>query len=193
MVDPWNVTNYNRTDEELEEFLLFCIAVAGKTAKQISSALENFIFCGKIEYGSSFSPFQIIRQKYKDNTLLDAVKESKLGKHSLLTESFGILAFANLNLKTCSIQELEAIPGIGPKTSRFFLVHSRKDANYAILDTHILRYMREKLSISTPKNTPTKKKYQELERRFLDFVKQHPSKKSIAELDLKIWSLYART
>jgi hypothetical protein len=31
-VDPYNITKYNRTEAELECFLLFCIVVAGKTA-----------------------------------------------------------------------------------------------------------------------------------------------------------------
>ena len=32
MVNPYDITNYNRTQNELQEFLLFTIVVAGKTA-----------------------------------------------------------------------------------------------------------------------------------------------------------------
>ena len=33
MINPFEVTNFNYTDAQLQEFLIACIAVAGKTAK----------------------------------------------------------------------------------------------------------------------------------------------------------------
>lgn len=41
MIDPKNITNFDRTDNELEEFALFAIAVAGKSAKTIAPALDR--------------------------------------------------------------------------------------------------------------------------------------------------------
>ena len=43
MIDPNNVTNPARTAAELEEFLLFCVVVAGKNADQQSLKLERFL------------------------------------------------------------------------------------------------------------------------------------------------------
>ena len=43
MIDPSNVTNPSRTGPELEEFLLFCVSVAGKNADQQSAKLERFL------------------------------------------------------------------------------------------------------------------------------------------------------
>ena len=43
MIDPSDVTKYDRTEEELEEWLLFCIVAAGKTAKTQARLLENFL------------------------------------------------------------------------------------------------------------------------------------------------------
>ena len=34
MITPTTITNYNRTEAELEEFLMFAILVAGKGAEQ---------------------------------------------------------------------------------------------------------------------------------------------------------------
>jgi hypothetical protein len=41
-VDPYNITKYNRTEAELECFLLFCIVVAGKTAYIQARKLDEF-------------------------------------------------------------------------------------------------------------------------------------------------------
>lgn len=43
MVDPFDITKYNRTQAELEELLLFCISVAGKNARVTSHNLERFL------------------------------------------------------------------------------------------------------------------------------------------------------
>jgi thermostable 8-oxoguanine DNA glycosylase len=85
------------------------------------------------------------------------------------------------------LQDLEKIPGVGLKTSRFFLTHSRPNQSYAILDTHILRHMRDDLNIATPKTTPTNPKvYYALEAKLLEVVRA--SGKSYADYDLEVWS-----
>ncbi|NBP02621.1 MAG: hypothetical protein EBU90_21370 [Proteobacteria bacterium] len=98
------------------------------------------------------------------------------------------LASRGLDLKTCSVSDLESVRGIGPKTARCFLMHSRRGARYAGLDTHALKYMREK-GIDVPKSTPTGKKYLELEAKFLELADR--SGKSVAEFDLEIWRHYS--
>ena len=42
-IDPYNITNFNRTEGELQLFLLFCIVVAGKTAYIQAEKLEQFL------------------------------------------------------------------------------------------------------------------------------------------------------
>ena len=61
MVDPTDVINYNRTDRELQAFLLFGIFVAGKMAKQIEKKLELFLDAGYF-YTGELEPFKIIEQ-----------------------------------------------------------------------------------------------------------------------------------
>jgi len=43
MVDLSNITNYNLTDPELEEVLIFWICVAGKTAATIAKGAEKLL------------------------------------------------------------------------------------------------------------------------------------------------------
>jgi thermostable 8-oxoguanine DNA glycosylase len=65
-------------------------------------------------------------------------------------------------------------------------LHSRKNARIACLDTHVLKWLSYYTGQEIPKQTPTKNKYLELEKFFLnicDVMKTTP-----AELDLKIWN-----
>ncbi len=182
MVDPSDVTNFKRTQSELEEFLLFCIVVAGKTAiiqaKKLNEFLTNDI---------SLTPFQLIKQQIKRKILLDKIKEVKLGQYSRLERAF--TQVINLDVFTCTVAELEGIIGIGPKTARFFILHSRANQKLAVLDTHILKWLRDELKLDTPKSTPNSKQYLILEQEFLNHCKKH--KISPATLDLEIWNKYS--
>lgn len=179
MIDPTKITKFDRTKPELEELLLFCIIVAGKTASIQAQKLELFL--------KKESPFQLIQSYIKKGVLLDKIKEAKLGQYNRLDKAFRQVI--KLDVHKCSIEELEAIMGIGPKTARFYLLHSRKNQNVAVLDTHILRWLREELGIKTPKSTPTSKVYLALEQKFLDYCRQN--KKNPATLDLEIWNRYS--
>lgn len=90
--------------------------------------------------------------------------------------------------------ELEKIPGVGMKSSRFFLLHS--DVNWqdyiAILDTHILKFIKENIDNRAPKSTPTiRVTYKYWEDLFLLWCEQN--NKNVANFDLEIWKSYART
>jgi thermostable 8-oxoguanine DNA glycosylase len=86
------------------------------------------------------------------------------------------------------VQELESVKGIGPKTARFFLLHSRPNQEIAVLDTHILHWMRDN-GIKAPKTTPSGEKYLKFEKMFIDIAKKNDI--SIADLDLRIWTAYS--
>jgi thermostable 8-oxoguanine DNA glycosylase len=186
MIKPTEITNYNRTEAELEEFLMFAILVAGKTAKTQALKLENFIRPYKA-VGST--PFEGIEHLIEIGSINTHMKQFKLGQYNRIGNAFrGILKFKG-NLKNVSVADLESVKGIGPKTARFFVLHSRKDARHAVLDVHILKWMREQ-GYDAPKQTPTKKKYAMLELLFLTEAWKHEM--TPADLDLMIWKSFSQ-
>jgi thermostable 8-oxoguanine DNA glycosylase len=194
MIDPTTITNFNRTEAELEEFLMFAILVAGKTAKTQAKKLDSFLQQQQFanaeaqKQGRSWTPFDELELQIKNNYLTTNMMEHKLGQYKRLLIAFlGILRFKG-NLKNVSVEELESIKGIGSKTARFFLLHSRKDVQFAVLDTHILKWLREQ-GYDAPKATPTKKKYAVLEKIFL--TEAWKREMLPADLDLLIWKSYA--
>lgn len=191
MIDPTKITNYNRTEAELEEFLLFCIMVAGKNAKQTAKKLDEFLF-GTL---GIISPFDWVLSmvdigKVSKNFPLEcAMKRHKLGQYKRLEKAFtGILQFKN-RLKEVSVEELESVSGIGSKTSRFFILHSRPNQQLAVLDTHILKWM-DAQGYDVPKSTPPKGRYAIIEKQFLTECAK--AGKTPAELDLEIWKSYSQ-
>lgn len=183
-VDPFNITNYNLSLPELEETLLFWVCAAGKNAVSASRGLDQFLNnwgCRK------FAPFETIRFVDGYTNLSQELKKCGIGCYTFKARTFSELSRSRLNLKACSVEDLESIYGIGPKTARCFLIHSRPNQNYAGLDTHILAHMRD-MGYDVPKSTPSGKKYAELEKLFLSMVKK--SGKTVAEYDLEIWKEY---
>lgn len=189
MIVPENITNYNRTEAELEEFLIFAILVAGKTAKTQAQKLEEFLSSKKIlGLPEDTTPFEFLEYLIKGNMLTNLMMKHKLGQYKRLLIAFlGIVRFKG-NLKNVTIEELESITGIGSKTARFFVLHSRPKVRHAVLDTHILKWMGA-LGMIVPKATPPKKKYAELEQKFLALADERNM--SVADLDLHIWKTYA--
>jgi len=179
MIDPTKITNYNRSKEELEEFLIFCLLVAGKTASIQAKKLESFL--------SGRSPFNLLRKYRWDGILLERIQNAKLGQYNRLVKAFSQIV--DLDVFACSVADLEKIPGIGPKTARFYILHSRPNQEVAVLDTHILKWLRDELGLNTPKSTPSSKKYLELEKEFISYCKKH--KRKPADLDLEIWNKYS--
>lgn len=185
MIDPTNITRFENTKEELEEVLLFWVLAAGKNAITASRCLENLL--SYINCSKKIEPFNSIK-KIGINDLPILMKKNGIGCYNNKSKTFWELANSNLNLRTCSAEDLEKIYGIGMKTSRCFIIHSRKNAEYAGLDVHILHFLRDK-GYNVPSHTPTKKSYLEIEKIFLDIAKQ--SKMSVAEYDLMIWREYS--
>jgi thermostable 8-oxoguanine DNA glycosylase len=114
----------------------------------------------------------------------------KLGKYGLLTRSFSALARSGIDLSTCTVEELQQFPGIKSKTARFFILHSRRDQELAVIDTHILKELR-RLGLTQLRTIPTGKNYIELERVFIEHLKTQ-SVTDFAAYDLDIWKRYTR-
>jgi hypothetical protein len=152
MIDPNNVTNAARTTDELEEFLLFCVVVAGKNADQQSAKLERFL--------GGRRPFAFIRSAHREGRLGELLREVRLGKYSLLARSFRELSESGADLAGCTWEQLTSFPGIGIKTAKFFVLHSRPREMHGVLDTHVLAWMGEhwaaagRKGLSVPRHSP---------------------------------------
>ena len=195
-IDPYNITNFNRTEEELQLFLLFCIVVAGKTAYIQAEKLEQFL-CSvneRLMMPDRVLPFQTLISADQHGILMQEIQKAKLGQYKKIYSAFKYISEHKFDLNTMTTDQLELIPGVGMKSSRFFLLHS--DINYqnniAILDTHILKFIKENIDDRAPKSTPTiTVTYKYWEDVFLHWCEQN--NKNVADFDLEVWKSYART
>lgn len=179
MHDPYKLT-YDRTDRELEEFLVFCMAAAATNAIAATRAVTKL----QEAYGPG-SPLEIIR-KLKEK-LPEALRACGFRFPESRARNYYAVAVSGINLRTCTVQELEELPGIGPKTSRFFVMHSRPGEAHAVLDVHVMTYLRES-GYPAPKR-PTAANYLKWQKIFLEHAKSLGIT-DIASLDLELWSRY---
>jgi hypothetical protein len=188
---PLEYINTERSQAALEETVVAQMLAAGKDADQMAVKHAQFL---KVVYRraklGSCTLFQAFRALGIDR-LRSAMRFCKLGKYRDLGEGFMQLAESGIDLRTCPLEELERVRGIGLKTSRFFVMGTREGVRHAILDTHVLRFMRDELGIPTPKTTPTDpKKYYSLERAWLDHC-DSIGRNDVAQYDLEIWAKYS--
>lgn len=184
LVDPHDITRFDSSIEELELVLLFWISAAGKKATAASRSLAALLTEGSQTFGVA-KPFSIVRSF--GGSLSEAMKSHGMGCYNNKSRSMLALANSGIDLKSCSVEDLEAIPGIGPKTSRCFLIHSRRGVRHAGLDTHVLKYMRDR-GFEVPKSAPSGRRYREIEASFLSLA--DASGMELADFDLAIWRMY---
>lgn len=190
MVNPKKITNFRLGKAGLEEVLLFWVTAAGKNALTSARCLNNLLNSWRpraAKVKRNPTPFEIVRYISQAGNLPMELKNNGIGCYNHKSKTFLSLAWSYMDLRTCTLEQLEAIPGIGPKTARCFLIHSRPNQPYAGLDTHVLKFLRDK-GHDAPKSTPTGRKYRKLETIFLEYVLK--SGKTVAEFDLDVWLKY---
>ena len=180
VIDPKAVTNFCRTDRELQAFWLFCIVVAGKNSDIASYAVSRFL--SKAKEGQT--PFEYLTELGKTN-IHNALVAARIGQYFRIERAF--CQSLALDLRTATLEDLTNVYGVGPKTARFFLLHTRKDIPYAVLDTHILAWMRKHGVEDAPSKTPHPKQYGKYERLFIKLAKAYFPGVSLADVDLLIW------
>lgn len=178
-IDPKNITDYNRTEEQLQSFMLFAIAVAGKKAS--TTAQKIGLLLG--EKREEETPFQFLNRI----PLEDHLKFWKVGQYGRIYNA--IKGVMHVDLRCCSFDRLIKIRGIGPKTANFFLLHSRQGYEGVVLDTHILRWMRETHGVKTPKSTPQGKSYEKYSVLAEQLIRESFPALSLADADLFIWRM----
>lgn len=181
IISPTSVTNFNRARRELEAFWLFSMFVAGKNsdfaAKKVQAVFDQ----------CPVNMFLFDWLRLKD--IGEVLKNAKVGQYTRLTKA--VSGSLNLDLSTVSLNELMSVHGVGPKTARFFLLHSRSDCKCAVLDTHVLKFLRDNGYPLAPKATPSRKDYGAWEDIFLNICKLNYPSWSIADVDLRIWKHYS--
>lgn len=185
MIDAANITNYNLFDNELEARIIFWVLAAGKNGTRAATITNSMISNWNLLLGIS-KPFKYLKHMSLEETI-DMCKRYGTGCQSIKGRTLYELARSNLNLRTCTAEDLEKIYGIGMKTARCFIIHSRENAPYAGLDTHMLKHLAS-LGYSVPKSTPSKKLYLTLEQIVIKLAAER--KMTPAEYDLMVWNKY---
>jgi thermostable 8-oxoguanine DNA glycosylase len=127
----------------------------------------------------------------EEDGLMQHLKKYKIAPYKQRYNSFkDAVALLPDNLSEVTLDELQEVRGISTKTSRFFLTHSREDFEEPVIDTHILRFLRDEGHDDVPESTPQNPKvYAKVAKYFSDIAEAR--KQSVTELDLQIWTEYS--
>lgn len=184
-----NALEIEASPYEREARLIYSIIVAGKSADFADKATKAFLdelhkFDGKRGKKKRL-PFFICRWMNVPS-IEECARRARTGNYSKLAKACYELGEKQFDLVTCQPHHLETIHGIGPKTSRFFIMWIRPLESYAALDVHVLRWMAALGYPNVPKATPQNwKEYSRLERAFIaEAHKRHITPRA---LDIQIW------
>lgn len=183
MINPEMITDYNLDECGLQEMILFWVCAAGKNGRTSARCLDKLL----IDINGYEYPFQALRAQ-DPITLPNVLKRNGIGCYTTKARSMQELANSNINLRTCTLSDLESVYGIGPKTARCFILHSRKNVRVSGLDTHILKHLRS-LGYDAPNSTPTGKKYLDIEKIVL--MLSDKANMTPADYDLMVWNKYS--
>lgn len=183
---------YEASDTQLQEFLLLGLFVAGKHAvtqqhklnwllETLSSDINPQLELTPLERIGALSKFEIERY----------LKFVGAGQYGRLTKALTDLSTdyvkGDFCPRTCDREALVEYPGIGYKTASFFLIYTRPAVQYACLDTHILRWLRDQRGYeNAPTATPVgRKKYLYWEDKYLSEAASLG--KNPTFLDFELW------
>lgn len=179
MIDPTTLIKPSSPTKEKQIFLLFCIFVAGRNSDIASDKLAKFLSNCK----ENQLPFDYIKENLVD--LHNILVANKVGQYNRIEAA--IKSAIHLDIETCSLGDLLDVYGIGMKTAKFFLLYSRGE-KHAVLDVHILKWMRQYYS-DAPKNTPPPDQYRKWEGRFFNLIEsEFGDNIDLTKIDLLIWS-----
>lgn len=179
MIDPDNITNFDATQEELEEVLAFWICSAHNNGHQAAKVVNEML--------------TYARRVYKNRNLSPRLCIIRLNDHfdfPKLLQQFGLRCFnkkaeflvdmakSGLYLRTCTYEDLLRIKGVGPKTASCFLLHSRPGETRAGLDVHIKAHLKEN-------GYDLNQSYENLQEVVLQLASQQGM--TPAEFDLHVW------
>lgn len=170
-------------DATLMWFAVFGLTVAGHKAKTTMGCIAKFVAFGpKLE---SESPYEYILRLDRERRLEAAVRASGFG--NFRKNTLGLRDLANRGVEAIregTFHSLRTIHGVSFKTAAFILAYTR-GAKVAVLDTHILQWLRS-LGHDVPRATPqSRASYERISSIF--FKEAEARGTTPAALDLQIW------
>lgn len=187
-VDPTAIPK-KMTRQQLEWWILFSIMVAGKGAKQTEAKLNALLADVEVPKGwNNYGPFFLILYITSNRDLMAHLRKHKTGKYNLTVKGF--YDALELDLNNLTVDSLEQVHGIGPKSARMILLYAGLAEDLVPLDTHVLKFLRKR-GYDAPKSTPPAgKRYLELEQAFIAEARREG--KTVRELDTEVWLSYAK-
>ena len=182
MIDPMRVTNYERGKAQLEAFWTFCIVVAGRNSEYAARVVSDLL---RRAMNRNETPFEWMRELGPEGIRSKLVAH-KAGQYTRISRA--LVESLSLDLGSCTLDELEGIHGVGPKTARFFLLHTRKDVEHVVLDTHVIKWL-ARMGVDVPRKIyANKDDYRFYEAIAISLYRSHFPMLSLAEADLLVWS-----
>ena len=217
-VIPDKITDYKRNEWDLQAFFFFAVAVQGKNSNQTAQKVQYLLdhiseqFVENPFYEEYLTETGVIHyllgEQDEGSAGVNLLKEFKFGKYNQWEKLIDYMKCLKWDwmdkcnmtigdwLRKSSCEELEALPSVGKKTSRFFKLHSCPEARCVPLDTHILKFIKSYYPNSyVPTSTPTSQYiYKRLEDKAFELMGKYMEKnnlETIAQADLAIWKSYA--
>jgi thermostable 8-oxoguanine DNA glycosylase len=189
-IDPFNLDG-PWDERRLQAWFIFGACVPGKSAKQTAEKVTHFIEAYLDPLGYTLKlPFDSLRYAFTKNKnyVKIALMKVRMGQYERINKA--LLGLSKINPRTVTLEQLESIHGIGPKTARMLLLYTRPGFKGVPLDTHILKYLKAQGVKNVPKATPSsKREYNRLEAEFYSFASIQG--KTVRELDTEVWKSYA--
>ena len=171
------------SEERLFAELAFCLLTPQSKATVCWSAIEKLLENRKLFTGSE----EEIAKSLKGVRFRNTKAKNIVLARELFTEKGKINVRRKLNLENEKLREwlVKNVRGMGYKEASHFLRNTGFNLNVAILDRHILRNLKSYGVIEDIPSSLTKKRYLELEEKFMKFADELGIPP--AHLDLTLW------
>jgi|GEM_PF-3353151 len=169
--------------------LLFAVIAAGKSARFALNAVVKLLGENVVGEGDGEEFYKILKDWHDFDTIRQHLETARAGKYNLI-ERFLYDVFkwfsSDESFMWADVDELESLPGVGPKTARFFKLWIDPEAECAALDVHVMRWLRGNGFPEAPRKTPPQgRQYRRWESIFLKLAESKGM--TPRQLDNMIW------